>query len=72
MMRCKTVLFLLSLSAVCLVAGCETVLETGYKPRPLNATPAARQSYYAAPFTPEAMPEKKDDSDSGPGFGIGK
>jgi hypothetical protein len=71
-MRFESALFLALAMAVCLISGCEPVLETGYKPHPLNATPAARQAYYAPAFTPEAIPDKKDDSDSGPGFGFGK
>jgi hypothetical protein len=72
MMRCKIILLFLTVTAFCLAAGCDPVLETGYKPRALNASPAARQAYYAPAFTPEAMPEKKDEGDSGPGFGLGK
>jgi len=37
-----------------LLGGCTSDLETGYKPRRLGATSAARRSYYASPFTPEA------------------
>ncbi|WP_428939670.1 hypothetical protein [Fontivita pretiosa] len=36
------------------IGGCSEKLETGYKPRPLTASPAMRRSYYASPFTPEA------------------
>jgi hypothetical protein len=35
-------------------AGCESELETGYKPRKVGATSAQRRGYYASPFTPEA------------------
>jgi hypothetical protein len=44
-----TVLMLMLVSA-----GCSSTLETGYKPRALNDSPAMRRSYYASPFTPEA------------------
>ncbi|HWP39684.1 MAG TPA: hypothetical protein VNL70_02075 [Tepidisphaeraceae bacterium] len=37
-----------------LLGGCSDKLETGYKPRPLTASPAMRRSFYASPFTPEA------------------
>jgi hypothetical protein len=70
-MRRKRVYFLPALTALILIAGCDPVLETGYKPRPLNASEPVRRSYYAPAFTPEAMPDKKDNSDSGPGFGLG-
>jgi len=33
--------------------GCGPQLETGYKYRPLNATPTERRAYYASPFSPE-------------------
>ena len=36
-----------------LTAGCGPQLETGYKYRPLNATPTERRAYYASPFSPE-------------------
>ena len=34
--------------------GCSMQLETGYKYRPLNASPTQRRAYYAGPYTPEA------------------
>ena len=35
--------------------GCGTDrLETGYRPRPLNASQNQRNAYYASPFSPEA------------------
>jgi hypothetical protein len=71
MMRCTRVIFLSAVAGLILTAGCDPVLETGYKPRPLNASATARQAYYAPAFTPEAMPDKKDGGDSGPGFGVG-
>jgi hypothetical protein len=36
------------------LVGCTATLEDGYKPRKLGASDAARRSYYASPFTPEA------------------
>ena len=42
------------LLAIFLVGGCESELETGYKPRALNASSTDRRAYYAPPFTPEA------------------
>ena len=34
-------------------AGCGMELETGYKYRPLNATPVQRRGYYASPYSME-------------------
>ncbi len=46
---------LLTISIFLLLAGCDNgTLETGYTPRKLTDSPAVRQSYYAAPFSPEA------------------
>jgi len=42
---------LLSLSAF---LGCENKLETGYVPKPLNASSTVRRGFYASPFSPEA------------------
>ncbi len=36
------------------LAGCESELETGYKPRKIGASSAERRGFYASPFTPEA------------------
>jgi hypothetical protein len=36
------------------MAGCDTGLVTGYQPRRLGDSPAARRAYYAGKFTPEA------------------
>jgi len=33
--------------------GCGMELETGYKYRPLNATPTQRRGYYASPYSME-------------------
>ncbi len=43
-----------------LLVGCSSTLEDGYKPRKLGASDAARRSYYASPFTPEANVSKTD------------
>jgi hypothetical protein len=40
--------------------GCSNELETGYKPVSLGASGAARRSYYASPFTPEAQAAEQD------------
>lgn len=38
------------------VVGCgPEKLETGYQPHALNSSPTMRRSYYASPFSPEAM-----------------
>ena len=42
-----------SLFIAFLAAGCGMELETGYKYRPLNATPVQRRGYYASPFSME-------------------
>lgn len=34
--------------------GCDSGLVTGYQPRRLGDSPAARRAYYAGKFTPEA------------------
>ena len=46
------------------VAGCQSDLEDGYKPRALNATPAQRRAYYASPFTPEAAAADQEGHES--------
>lgn len=41
--------------AVVVLSGCSTPkLETGYEPRPLNASGTQRRGYYAGPFSREA------------------
>ena len=42
------------------LAGCNSTLEDGYKPRKLGASDAVRRSYYASPFTPEAKVAQTD------------
>jgi hypothetical protein len=56
-------LFLLSLSCLAFAPaiGCKETLETGYQPRPLNASDEARRAYYAPAFSPEAQGRGKDD-----------
>ena len=51
-----------------ITAGCSTVLEDGYKPRALDASPEARKSYYASPFTESAEAGNKE---NGPGLHAG-
>ena len=34
--------------------GCNTTMEDGYKPKPLNASPEAQRAHYATPFSDEA------------------
>jgi hypothetical protein len=46
-------------------AGCDNTLETGYVPRPLNATEADRKSFYAPAFSPDSHPDKDNE---GTGF----
>ena len=62
----KWVLFMFVASLV----GCTSALEDGYKPRKLGASDAARRSYYASPFTPEAAAaqQSKIDPYSDSGF----
>jgi len=57
----------IAIMAVALVAGCEPKLETGYVPRPLNATPDERRAYYAPEFTAESHPAKEQSNT--PSFG---
>ena len=48
-----TLLGTLTLAAV---AGCgSSTLETGYKPRPLNATDTERRAYYSSKYTKESV-----------------
>ncbi len=37
-----------------ILGGCNSALETGYLPRRLGDSDAARRAYYDSPFTPEA------------------
>ena len=44
------------LGLLCLVAGCgSSRLETGYTPRPLNASDTERRAYYSGRYTKEAV-----------------
>jgi hypothetical protein len=49
------------------VAGCETEMESGYKPRSLNAGPTQRKAYYASPFTADAEAGKQEKSSNAGG-----
>jgi len=42
--------------------GCAMDLETGYKYRPLSASPTERRAYYASPYTPEAAAAQHEQS----------
>lgn len=60
----------LAAAAVSLTAGCGPQLETGYKYRPLNATPTERRAYYASPFSPEkAAAEQERKQQNRPSLG---
>ena len=56
-MRGTCLVLLFSVSAAPLLGffagGCSMELETGYKYRPLNATPVQRRGYYASPYSQE-------------------
>jgi hypothetical protein len=52
----------LLLLALAIAGGCDEALETGYKPRRLNASDADRRAYYAPEFSPESHPPKDKDS----------
>lgn len=42
-------------------AGCESpALETGYVPRPLNATDAERRAYYSSKYSAEAIKAEQE------------
>jgi hypothetical protein len=65
---------LLVLSAVVLPGflsiGCGMELETGYKYRPLNATPVQRRGYYASPYSMDkAAAEQEAKQGSHPAMG---
>ncbi|HWB54974.1 MAG TPA: hypothetical protein VG722_12300 [Tepidisphaeraceae bacterium] len=42
------------LLALVMLAGCKATLESGYQPRPLNASDDTRRAYYAPAFSPES------------------
>ena len=53
-----------------LSTGCSMELETGYKYRPLNATPVQRRGYYASPYSMEkAAAEQEAKQGSHPAMG---
>jgi hypothetical protein len=43
-----------------MITGCESGLVTGYQPRRLGDSPAARRAYYAGKFTPQARVAEED------------
>lgn len=46
----------MTLVVIGLLAGCGAArLETGYSPRPLNASEAERRAYYSGKYTKEAV-----------------
>jgi hypothetical protein len=59
-------------AVVSVAGGCGTQLETGYKPRPLDASADVRKSYYASPFSDNAEASSKENGPAmrtGPGQG---
>lgn len=48
------------LAGMLVFAGCDTKLVTGYQPRRLGDSPAARRAYYAGKFTPEARAAEQE------------
>jgi hypothetical protein len=49
-------LVLSAAAALLMAAGCgSSKLETGYTPRPLNASDAQRRAYYSGKYTKEAI-----------------
>ena len=59
----RTVALLFISTAAVAALGCQNRLETGYKPRAFNSTPAQRRGFYAGEFT-QAAREAKADRDS--------
>jgi hypothetical protein len=53
---------------VFLTVGCSMELETGYKYRPLSATPVQRRGYYASPYTQEKAAAQAEEK-QGPSHG---
>ena len=52
----KAWLLLLSPAVIAAAAGCgSSKLETGYQPRPLNASDTERRAYYSGKYTKEAV-----------------
>jgi hypothetical protein len=43
--------------------GCDTGLVTGYQPRRLGDSPAARRAYYAGKYTPQARAGEQEKAD---------
>ena len=65
MNQCRPFVWVILLAAG-VAMGCHEELETGYKPRTLNASSTDRRAYYAPAFTPEATPDDKGATN--PGF----
>ena len=53
-MRRRIVLGVLTVWSVATAGGCQSGLVTGYEPRRLGDSPAARRAYYAGKYTPQA------------------
>jgi len=41
-------------------SGCESTLETGYKPAPLDASDSQRRAFYAPAYSPDARAARDD------------
>ena len=54
------VLAVLSATTLTAGVGCNDGLVTGYQPRRLGDSPAARRAYYAGRFTPEARAAEQE------------
>lgn len=52
-------------------AGCGMELETGYKYRPLSASPVQRRGYYASPYSQEKAAAEQEQKQAGPRLGAG-
>jgi hypothetical protein len=54
--KSNTTMLLGSVLAAVIAAGCgSSKLETGYQPRPLNASDTERRAYYSGKYTKEAV-----------------
>ena len=52
-----------------LAGGCNATLDTGYQPRPLNASEGARRAYYAPAHSPDAQGGDDQRMNLGPSLG---
>jgi hypothetical protein len=59
-MRRRIVLGMVGAVVVASAGGCNSGLVTGYQPRRLGDSPAARRAYYAGKFTPEARAAEQE------------